>query len=111
MPLPLTVSCFSKIQIGLTFLVLAHLGSPGQRTVKRVCVCACVKEPISAAYCGDGGSMGSRNSPLSGQLALSTTASVLFTDGTRITAVTGVITDNHTVLLVGTHHGRIVKVR
>ena len=39
MPLPLTVSCFSKIQIGFTFLVLAHLGSPGQRAVKRVCVC------------------------------------------------------------------------
>ena len=74
-------------------------------------MCACVKEPISAAYCGDGVSMGSRNSPLSGQLALSTTASVLFTDGARITAVTGVIADNHTVLLVGTHHGRIVKVR
>jgi len=35
----LTVSCFSKIQIGFTFLVLAHLGSPGQRAVKRVCVC------------------------------------------------------------------------
>jgi len=28
MPLPLTVSCFSKIQIGFTFLVPAHLGSP-----------------------------------------------------------------------------------
>ena len=28
MPLPLTVSCFSKIQIGFAFLVLAHLGSP-----------------------------------------------------------------------------------
>ena len=26
MPLPLTVSCFSKIQIGFTFLVLAHPG-------------------------------------------------------------------------------------
>jgi len=38
MPLPLTVSCFSKIQIGFTFLVLAHPGSPGQRAVKRVCV-------------------------------------------------------------------------
>ena len=38
-PLPLTVSCFSKIQIGFTFLVLAHQGSPGQRAVKRVCVC------------------------------------------------------------------------
>jgi len=39
MPLPLTVSCFSTIQIGFTFLVPAHLGSPGQRAVKRVCVC------------------------------------------------------------------------
>ena len=39
MPLPLTVSCFSKIQIGFTFLVPAHLGSPGQRAVK--CVCGC----------------------------------------------------------------------
>ena len=39
MPLPLTASCFSKIQIGFTFLVLAHLGSPGKRAVKRVCVC------------------------------------------------------------------------
>ena len=38
MPLPLTFSCFSKIQIGFTFLVPAHLGSPGQRAVKRVCV-------------------------------------------------------------------------
>jgi len=37
MPLPLTVSCFSKIQIGFTFLVPADPGSPGQRTVKRVC--------------------------------------------------------------------------
>ena len=41
MPLPLAVSCFSKIQIGFTFLVPAHPGSPGQRAVKRVCVCAC----------------------------------------------------------------------
>jgi len=39
MPLPLIVSCFSKIQIGFTFLVLAHLGSPGQGAVKQVCVC------------------------------------------------------------------------
>ena len=38
MPLPLTVSCFSKIQIGFTFLVPAHPGSPGQRAVKQVCV-------------------------------------------------------------------------
>ena len=34
MPLPLSVSCFSKFQI----LVPAHPGSPGQRVVKRVCV-------------------------------------------------------------------------
>ena len=38
MPLPLTVSCFSKIQISFTLLVLAHLVSPGKRAVKRVCV-------------------------------------------------------------------------
>ena len=38
MPLPLTVSCFSKIQISFTFLVPAHLGSPGKRAIKRVCV-------------------------------------------------------------------------
>ena len=42
MPLPLTISCSSKIQIGFTFLVPAHPGSPGQRAVKRVCVCVCV---------------------------------------------------------------------
>jgi len=41
MPLPLTVSCSSKIQIGFTFLVPAHLGSPRQRAIKRVCVCSC----------------------------------------------------------------------
>ena len=38
MPLPLTVSCFSKIQIGFTFLVPAHPGSPGKRAVRCVCV-------------------------------------------------------------------------
>ena len=42
MPLPLTVSCFSKIQTGFTFLVPAHPGSPAKRAVKRVCVCVCV---------------------------------------------------------------------
>jgi len=41
MPLPLTISCFSKIQIGSTFLVPAHLSSPGKRAVKWVCVCVC----------------------------------------------------------------------
>jgi len=38
MPLPLTVCCFSKIQIGFTILVPAHLGSSGKKAVKRVCV-------------------------------------------------------------------------
>ena len=42
MPLPLAVSCFSKIQIGFTFPVPDHPGSPGKRVVKRVCVCVCV---------------------------------------------------------------------
>ena len=40
LPLPLTVSCFSKVHVGFAFLVPAHLGSPGQRAVKRVCVSA-----------------------------------------------------------------------
>ena len=38
MPLPLTLSCFSKIHIGFTFLVPAYPGSPGQRAVERVYV-------------------------------------------------------------------------
>ena len=42
MPLLLTVSCFSKIQIGFTFVVLAHPGSPRQRAVKLLCECVCV---------------------------------------------------------------------
>jgi len=39
MPLPLTVSCFSKIQIGFTFLVPADLGSPRKRPLNGGCVC------------------------------------------------------------------------
>ena len=40
LPLPLTVSCFSKIQIGFTFLLPAHLGSPGKGPLNGgVCVC------------------------------------------------------------------------
>jgi len=42
MPLPLTVSCFSDIQTGFTFLVPANPGSPGQGVAKRACVCVCV---------------------------------------------------------------------
>jgi len=41
MPLPLTISCFSKIQIGFTFLVQVYPGSPGQSAIKLVCVCMC----------------------------------------------------------------------
>jgi len=38
MPLPLTVSCFSKIEIGFTFLVPAHPSSPAKGPLNR-CVC------------------------------------------------------------------------
>ena len=51
MPLPLIVSCFSKIQIGFTFLVPAHPDSPGQRAVKRVCVCVCVTVCVDELPC------------------------------------------------------------
>jgi len=50
MPLPLTISCFSKIQIGFTFLVPAHPGSPGKRAVKRVCVCVCCLFVLFTVY-------------------------------------------------------------
>jgi len=42
-PLTLTVSCFSKIHIGFTFLVLAHSGSPGKRPLNEG-VCALVSD-------------------------------------------------------------------
>ena len=42
MPLPLTVSCFSKIQIGFAFLVPA---GPGQR------VCVCVRVRVRVRVC------------------------------------------------------------
>ena len=49
--MPLTVSCFSKVQIGFTFLVLAHPGSPRKRAVKRVCVCVRVCACACACPC------------------------------------------------------------
>jgi len=67
-PLPLTVSCFSKIPIGFTFLVPAHLGSPGKgplnvcacvcvrvcvRACVRVCVCVCVCVRVCVCVCFD----------------------------------------------------------
>ena len=51
MLLPLTVSCFSKIQIGFTFLVPADPGSPGQTAVKWVCVCVCVCKGVRVCMC------------------------------------------------------------
>jgi len=51
MPLPLTVSCCSKIQIGFTFLVPAHLGRPGKRAVKRVYVSSGLIVIIIADIC------------------------------------------------------------
>jgi len=56
----MTVCCFSKIQMGFTFLLLAHLGCPGLRAVKRVCKRVCVmflkiyisqSEPSNGSLC------------------------------------------------------------
>jgi len=55
MSLPLTVSCFIKIQIGFTLLVPAHLGSRGQTAVNWVLLCGEAKqnsEIIEAAKLG-----------------------------------------------------------
>ena len=65
--LPLTVSCFSKIQIGFTFLVLAHLGRPGKRAVKWVCVCVCMRACVCDIF---------RNGELHTQVIASATSSV-----------------------------------
>ena len=51
MPLPLTISCFIKIQTGFTFLVPAHPGSPGKRAIKRVCVCVVISFLMLCFYC------------------------------------------------------------
>ena len=56
-PLPLTVSCISKIQIDFTFLVPAHQGSPGQRPLNG-CVCVCVCHPVYRYGRGHGASSG-----------------------------------------------------
>ena len=50
MPLLLTVSCFSKIQIGFAFLVLAHLGSPGKGPLNR-CVCVSCCSGLTCVEC------------------------------------------------------------
>ena len=55
MPLPLTVSCSSKIQIGFTFLVPAYLGSPGKMAVKTsvcgVSICPGEHMSVNQAHC------------------------------------------------------------
>ena len=43
MPLPLSVSCFSKIQIGFGFLVPVHPGTPEKRPLN---MGACVRGDI-----------------------------------------------------------------
>jgi len=54
MPLPLTVSYFSKIQIGFTFLVPADPGSPGKRAVKMsVFLCVCNLVQLRKAGCAE----------------------------------------------------------
>ena len=58
MPLPLTVSCSSKIQIGFTFLVPAHLGSLGKGPLNG-CVCVCKYIFIARLYRFGGGSVSS----------------------------------------------------
>jgi len=50
MAISLTVSCFSKIQIGFIFLVPADPGSLGKRAVC-VCVCVCVRACVRACVC------------------------------------------------------------
>jgi len=62
MPLPLTVPCFSKIQIGFTFLVPAHPGSPGQRAVKLLCVCVSTIGIVSGGQAMESGRI--QSSPL-----------------------------------------------
>jgi len=46
-----TTATRSKIQICFTFLVPAHLGSPGKRAVKHMCVCYL----LICAACGEHG--------------------------------------------------------
>ena len=49
MPLPLTVSCFSKIQIGSTFLLPAHPVVPEKGPLNG-CVCVCKRVRVSSSF-------------------------------------------------------------
>ena len=68
MPLPLTVSCFSKIQIGFTFLVPTYPGSPRKRSVKWVCI---VRVYLVYPMHGDSAPGGHLTSVQTRQLAMS----------------------------------------
>ena len=50
MPLPLAVSCFSKIQIGFTFLAQANPGSPRKGQLNG-CMCMCVHQYYKILVC------------------------------------------------------------
>ena len=53
MPLPLTVSCFSKIQIGLPFWYRLTRVVPEKGLLNR-CVCVCVPYPLATeSYLAD----------------------------------------------------------
>ena len=64
-PLPLTVSCSSKIQIGFTFLVLAHLGSPGSTAIKWLCVCVCTFSMLTLLIHRQDEYLGQKKNPVS----------------------------------------------
>ena len=71
----------------------------------------CCQEEIGDDYCGHATvNAVTRNSPLSGDVALSSSASVVFSQS-RVIAVTSTTCDNHTVIFAGTADGRIIKVR
>jgi len=80
MPVPLTVSCFSKIQIDFTFLVPAHPGSPRKRAVKQVCVCVSSQDKLGGLQ-QKGHLVGSTESPdgvAFRHTVISASASVIF---------------------------------
>ena len=54
-PLPLTVSCFSKIQIGFTFLVPAYPESPEKGPLNRCVYSACKFNSVTLVWCGCSG--------------------------------------------------------
>jgi len=92
MPLPLTVSCFTEIHIGFTFLVSAHLGSPGKRAVKRVCVFELGLGPgsVTVVFAERGGEVSGGINVVQRQKPTSPEAAVELkskTDGPRVVAV------------------------